>query len=178
MVHGPQILVPVATVENLGSWTTVGDTNPHDCVDETIASADDASTYVDSGTPVLGIGNRLTLRLSNPSEDPDPYGQVRLRARHRRNGGLVSPVCRIDLYDSTGVTNYHQMMIHGLNSWQTANSGLSAAQVASITDYNNLLLVIFRQGSGTPPETFISTLDVEVAHAVGNRVSMFFGPWA
>ena len=162
-----QQLVPDATLENLGAWTAQGDSTLHECTDETIASADDLSTYI-VGPDDRGVAKRATLRLSNPGESPDTSGTFTLRVRCRRAGGFVLLALNAELRNGSGATLYHQLQISQINSsFQTFEGVLSGAEVASISDFDDLIVLLYAPGSGGTTDIWTTAVEFNIPDAPG-----------
>ncbi len=121
-------VVPNGTLSG-GSTTANGAATHHECVDETIASADDDTTYIAGGS-----GQICKLQLANMPSDFVSASAVtiRIRARRTSNKGDVGVLNTIGIYASDGTTAITD---------QTATQGLTTSyattdHVRSITGTN------------------------------------------
>ncbi len=162
----PQALVPDATLANLNSsWTATGAASLHECTDDTIAGANDNADYA-LGPSQRSIGYYMFLRLSNPGVTPDPSGTYKIRARARRNSGLVVLDLRVELRSGNGATLYAALDMTNIGgAYATQEYTLSGSEVSGISDLDDLGFLVFASGTGNFSGVRLTALEFQVPDA-------------
>lgn len=128
-----QTLIPNSTTSN--SWTLQGDTSAHLCIDETIASADGDTTYIQNNT----VNNTSIVGLSAGTDPLTASGhKIRVRANRQLSG--TGAGCLIELRQGTTVIASFTPTLGIGSAYTTFEYTLTAAEANSITDYTNLNL--------------------------------------
>ena len=130
-----QTLVPIDDITS-GQWVAVGAANEYLCIDETLAGADDDTTYLSrtaAAMPTIWLGH-VTAAVA-----PATTGGIVFGVRARERGpGLTSSLLAIDLRsDADGTIATRALTVSG-TIWATTTWTLTVAEEALITDWPNL----------------------------------------
>ena len=157
-----QIVSPISTTATNNWEGNDTGTNLHTYIDETIALTDDASTYINIPSTVLGQST-CKVKLGSLNDPIVHTGHI-LRVRHRKGSSLFNDGFDIALYQNNTLIRTEN--IETTSTYQTSTITLSEAEAANITDYTNLYVTIgYFSDNNTSPR--ISTVEFETPGDAG-----------
>lgn len=145
------------------SYTKVGGSGTFaSCIAESVASADDATSYVKDNAPSSGTGPELIVGLSAVTDPLSSSGHI-LRVRAQRDGISNNTATWRLFQGSTQIASFTQLLTTG---YATYTFTLTGAQADAITDYTALRFRSFGTPSGGfPTGLYVTAAELEVPDA-------------
>lgn len=156
-----RVFAPTATSDN-STWTLVGDSDVHLCVDDPTASSDDATTYVQAAFD----GATFTVDLPSISPVPSVAAGHTLRVRARNAGGAAIDVGEVvvSLLDAGGPLFASPKTEIDNAGWADFSFDLGLA--SPLSDYSALRIQVDDAGVNVDKRLRISSVEFEIPSEV------------